>query len=70
MNRTEWRIVYMGMFPDNKLMAGSGNPWWPDHALGHGCAEWAHRFAKALADLVMETIGIETNDLRHERPIG
>lgn len=27
-----------GRFADNALMSGSGNAWWPDHALGAGCA--------------------------------
>lgn len=39
-----------GEFSDNPLMAGSGNPWFPDHALGSACAEWAWRSARALAD--------------------
>jgi len=50
-----------GKFADNALMAGSGNSWWPDHALGHGCTAWAHRAAKALADLVSERLGIRPN---------
>jgi hypothetical protein len=54
-------------FPENRLMAGSGNPSWPDHALGHGCAEWALHSVKVLADHVMKTIGIETNYMRHEK---
>jgi hypothetical protein len=50
-----------GKFDDNALMAGSGNSWWTDHALGHGCAEWAHRSAKALTDKVADDIGIRPN---------
>lgn len=56
-----------GKFPDNRLMAESGNPWWPDHALGCGCADWVHRSAKALADRVMKTVGVETNYMHHEK---
>ena len=55
-----------GRFPDNALMAGSGNPWWPDHALGHGVAVWAHRSIKALADHVSDAIGIDPNYRRQE----
>lgn len=50
-----------GKFTDNPLMAGSGNAWWPDHALGYGAAVWAHRSVKALADHVSDAIGIEPN---------
>jgi hypothetical protein len=50
-----------GKFTDNALMAGSGNAWWPDHALGYGAAVWAHRSVKALADHVSDAIGIEPN---------
>jgi len=53
-------------FPDNALMAGSGNAWWPDHALGHGAAVWAHRSVKALTDHVSDTIGIAPNYRRQE----
>jgi len=53
-------------FPDNALMAGSGNAWWPDHALGHGAAVWAHRSVKALADHVSDAIGIAPNYRRQE----
>jgi hypothetical protein len=56
-----------GKFPDNRLMAGSGNPWWPDHCLGFGCSEWAHRTAKSLADRVAEELGIQPNYWRHEK---
>ena len=45
-------------FADNALMVGSGNPWWPDKALGFGAAEWAHRSVQALADHVSDAIGI------------
>jgi hypothetical protein len=50
-----------GKFPDNRLMAGSANPWWPDHCLGHGCAEWAARTALAFANRICGELGIEPN---------
>jgi hypothetical protein len=53
-------------FPDNALMAGSDNAWWPDHALGHGAAVWAHRSVKALADHVSDVVGITPNYRRQE----
>lgn len=54
-------------FPENRLMEESGNPWWPSHCLGYGCAEWAHRTAKALADRVVDQIGVRPNYRRNEQ---
>jgi hypothetical protein len=48
-------------FPDNRLMAGAGNPWWPDHCLGWGCADWAIRSVTALADHVVNAVDIRPN---------
>jgi hypothetical protein len=54
-------------FADNRLMAGSGgNAWWPDHALGYGCSDWAHRSVKKLADQVSTSLGISPNYRRLE----
>ena len=36
-----------GRFADNALMAGGGNAWFPDHALGAGRAGWAVPFGYA-----------------------
>jgi hypothetical protein len=58
-----------GKFPENRLMAGSGNAWWPSHALGHGCATWAWKSALALADAVVDAVGVTPNYRRH-RPDG
>ena len=58
MCNTTWRRPLRGKFADNALMAGSKNPWWPDHALGAGCAGWAYRSSKALADRVASDLGI------------
>jgi hypothetical protein len=54
-------------FDDNALMAGSANPWWPDHALGHGCATWSHRSVKALTDHVSNALGLQPHYQRHEQ---
>jgi len=41
---TPAREALRGTFDDNPVMAGShGKPWWPDDAVGHGAAMWAHR---------------------------
>jgi hypothetical protein len=50
-----------GKFADNRLAAGTGHSWWPDHCLGHGCSEWAHKAARAFADHVVNEIGIVPN---------
>lgn len=50
-----------GRFSENALMADSGNAWWPDHALGAGCAHWACTAAKAFADEVSERLGVSPN---------
>lgn len=50
-----------GKFADNRLMAGAGNAWWTAHALGHGCADWAHRSVTAFTDRVSEDLGIRPN---------
>jgi hypothetical protein len=55
-----------GKFADNALMAGSGNAWWPDLALGYGAAARPHRSVKALTDHVSDAIGIEPNYRRVE----
>jgi hypothetical protein len=50
-----------GKFDDNTLMRGSGNPWFPDKCLGHGCANWAVRAIVAFADEFFGRIGVEPN---------
>jgi hypothetical protein len=48
-----------GKFPDNRLMTGAdGNPWFPSHALGAGCAAWAHRSALAFVDAWATSLGL------------
>ena len=42
-------------------MTGSGNPFFPDHCLGHGCTEWAHQTAKALVDQFAASLGLVLN---------
>jgi len=55
-----------GRFDDNHLMDGSGNSWWPSHALGAGCAFWAAESAKDLTDAVTDAIEISPNYGRQE----
>lgn len=37
-------------FRQNRLMDGSGNPFFPDKCLGYGCCRWAVESSQALAD--------------------
>ena len=48
-------------FAPNALLEGSGNPWWPDFCLGHGCTEWAVASARELADHVLAEVGVTPN---------
>lgn len=50
-----------GKFLDNGLMSASGNPWFPDKCLGHGCAAWASRSVKAFADEFFDRIRVVPN---------
>lgn len=52
-------------FAENRLMEGSGNAWWPDKCLGWGCAEWSVRAVAAIADHVVDAVGIRPNYLVH-----
>lgn len=54
-----------GKFDDNALMAGSENAWWPDHALGGGCAMWAFHSARAIADTICDRLRIQPNYHQH-----
>ena len=46
---------------DFGLMAGGGNAWFPDHALGAGCAGWAVPSVRALVDEFVAVIGCRAN---------
>lgn len=50
-----------GKFSACVLLAGSDNPWWPDHCLGFGCARWAVTSAVALTNHVADTLQIVAN---------
>lgn len=53
-------------FEGNRLMDGSGNPFWPDRCLGAGCAKWAQVSARSLADEVFARLGLQPNYQRIE----
>jgi hypothetical protein len=51
-----------GKFAPNRLLAGAtGNPYFPDHCLGAGCAHWAAGAVRALADEACGRLGVSPN---------
>lgn len=50
-----------GKFSENPLMTGAGNPYFPDHCLGSGCATWAVFSAKKFADEFFERLKMSPN---------
>jgi len=46
-----------GLFDENR-MCGTGNPFYPDRMLGHGCAEWSLRSALEFSDHFWKSIGV------------
>jgi hypothetical protein len=42
-------------------MAGAGNSYFPDHALGAGCAHWAHTAAVNFVDRFAAVLGLTLN---------
>lgn len=48
------------MFEQNQLHPNAGT-WWPNRALGGGCARWSHESATAFADEVASRLGIVPN---------
>lgn len=51
----------IGRFSDNALMLGAGNSWFPDKALGAGCAWWAWTTAKEFVDQWSGALGLKLN---------
>ncbi|MFF3633984.1 hypothetical protein [Streptomyces sp. NPDC002250] len=47
-----------GRFPDNALTQNLTSPWFPDHAFGAGCAQWAWRSARAFVDEFSNRVGL------------
>ena len=48
-------------FPSNRLLEGSGNPYFPDKCLGAGCAAWAISSSLAMAGRLFERLGLRPN---------
>lgn len=52
---------------ENGLMLGAGNPWFPERALGAGCARWAVQTMRVYVDEFVEVVGCPADyqDLTH-----
>jgi hypothetical protein len=55
--------------PENALMAGTTNLWFPDKALGAGCASWAVRTVREFVDEFVAAVGCWA-DYRDLSPYG
>ena len=55
--------------PTNALMQGAANPWFPEHALGAGCAAWSVRTVREFVDEFVDTVGCGA-DYRDLSPFG
>lgn len=53
------KVLRSRNFASNTLMKCQGNVWFPDHALGAGCAKWAIDSARAFADEWMRRLNLE-----------
>jgi hypothetical protein len=53
-------------FPSNKLMTGAGNSFFPDHCLGHGCAQWAVTSSENYMNAFFAALGVVPNYQRVE----
>lgn len=51
----------VGKFRNCDLMSNCGNAWFPDRAMGAGCAEWAVQSARAFADDFVKILGVQPN---------
>jgi hypothetical protein len=55
--------------PSNALMQGAANPWFPEHALGAGCAAWSVRTVRRFVDEFVDAVGCRA-DYRDLSPFG
>jgi hypothetical protein len=56
----------VGRFPPNKLMIGAGNSFFPDHCLGHGCAQWSVTSSEEYMNAFFAELGVVPNYQRVE----
>lgn len=56
----EFEKKLKGKFKENPIFS-SGNPFYPDRMLGHGCSAWAIETAMTFAESFCERVGIDVN---------
>jgi hypothetical protein len=61
-----WEAQLKGRFEPNPIRSNVERAWWPEYALGSGCAVWAHMSARALADEIADRLGISPDYARHK----
>ena len=54
-------------FSPSSFMKNKGNPYFPDHCLGHGCAAWCLASCKDLADHFFKSVRLSPNYLQIEK---
>lgn len=57
----ELHLALSRRFSNNPLMKGQKNPYFPDHCLGSGCAEWAVQSALSFAAACFGLLDISPN---------
>lgn len=61
-----WEAQLKGRFEPNPLRSNIGRAWWPELALGSGCAVWAHTSVRELADEITHRVGVAADYARHK----
>lgn len=57
-----------GRFTESPLMSGTGNPWFPDKALGGSCARWCLTTVRAFADDFVTSLSYTPNYVMVNNP--
>jgi hypothetical protein len=53
------KFTLKGKFDENIMRKNTGNPFYPDKCLGHGCAEWAVNTSKDFINMFYKHLNIE-----------
>ena len=60
----EFERTFRRRFNDNPHLAKTGNPFWPDKCLSHGCAKWCVQSALSFAGEFYTRLKVEPNYMR------
>lgn len=60
----EFERKFQGKFDASPRFAKSGNPFWPDKCLSHGCAKWCVQSALSFAGEFFARLNVEPNYMR------